>query len=100
MSLSWLGWVGGGVLLVAGGFLAAFVPVRRGHARERQIAWSAARAAIERATVSRDAAPVAVDEAEKLLARAELIAADRGGAGAARAAAGYAREADLLWRSA
>jgi len=100
VSLSGLVWVVGGAALVATGFLAAYLPARRRRARERAVAWSTARAAIDRAGVSRDAAQARVEEAERLLARAELIAADRGGVDAARAATDYARTADQLWRGA
>ncbi|WP_229706208.1 DUF6403 family protein [Micromonospora sonchi] len=44
------------------------------------MAWSTARAAIDSATVSRDATRARVPEAERLLARAEFLAAERGGA--------------------
>jgi hypothetical protein len=95
----WLTWLIGGLTLLAAGFAATLVPRWRAHEQGRRVAWSTARAAIDRAAVSRDAAPVRVVEAEQLLARAELIAGDRGGQRAARAAAGYAQRADRLWRA-
>ncbi|MEH0827959.1 MULTISPECIES: DUF6403 family protein [unclassified Micromonospora] len=99
MTASVLPWLGGGVVAVAAGFLAALLPRRRARAEGRRIAWSSARAAIHDATVSRDASPATVPEADRLLARAELLAAGRGGADAARAAAEHARRADELWRA-
>ncbi|GAA0726545.1 hypothetical protein Drose_12025 [Dactylosporangium roseum] len=100
MLSSWPVWLIGSILVVAAGFAAAFVPRRHARARDRRIAWSGARAAIDVATVSRDAAGTRVAEAEELLARAEAIAAGRGGRAAARTATGYARAADRLWRAA
>ncbi|WDZ83534.1 DUF6403 family protein [Micromonospora cathayae] len=91
-------WVGGGVLLVAAGFVTTLTPRWRARQRERRTAWSGARAAIDSATVSRDAAVRPVPEAERLLTRAELIAAGRGGSDAARTAAEHAARADRLWR--
>ncbi|MFI7546925.1 DUF6403 family protein [Actinoplanes sp. NPDC049599] len=97
---SWPIWVVGVGLLVGAGFAAVAVPRWRAGELHRRTAWSAARAAIGTAAVSRDACPVPVAEADQLLARAELIAAGRGGHAAARTAAGYARRADDLWRAA
>lgn len=94
----WLIWVSGGVLLVGAGFATALLPRWRAGEQERRVAWSAARAAIDSAAVSRDAATTRVPEAERLLARAELIAARRGGRAAARSAAEHAGRADRLWR--
>ncbi|WBB80584.1 DUF6403 family protein [Micromonospora sp. WMMD882] len=94
----WLTWVGGGVLIVAAGFVTAFAPRWRARERERRVAWSTARAAIDSAAVSRDAAGRPVAEAERLLSQAELIAARRGGSAAARTAAEHAERADRLWR--
>ncbi|ASW55573.1 DUF6403 family protein [Plantactinospora sp. KBS50] len=99
MTLFALTWLVGAVLLVAAGFLAVLLPRLRVRDGDRRVAWSGARAAIESATVSRDAAGAPLPEADRLLARAELLAAARGGADAARTAAGYARRADELWRS-
>ncbi|WP_344616217.1 DUF6403 family protein, partial [Dactylosporangium salmoneum] len=84
---AWPVWVVGGLLIVVAGFAAAFVPRWRAGARERAVAWSGARAAIGVASVSRDAAPRRLAEAEQLLARAGAIAAGRGGEAAAREAA-------------
>ena len=89
----------GGVLLVAAGLVATLLPGWRAREETRRTAWSTARAAIDSAAVSRDAAATRVPEAEQLLARAELIAGGRGGPVAARAAAEFARRADLLWRA-
>lgn len=100
MSPTWLSWLTGGVLLLVAGFATALLPRWRTSERRRRTAWSRARAAIDSATVSRDAAPARVAEAEQLLTRAELIAADHGGDTAARTATEYARQADRMWREA
>ena len=97
---SWPIWTVGAVLLVGAGFAAVAVPRLRAGRLHRRVAWSAARAAIGTAAVSRDACPVPVAEADQLLSRAELIAAHRGGRAAAQSAAEYARRADDLWRAA
>ena len=97
---SWPIWTVGVVALVAAGFAAVVAPRLRAGALQRRTAWSAARAAIGTAGVSRDACPVPVAEAEQLLSRAELIAARRGGPAAARSAAECAERADTLWREA
>jgi hypothetical protein len=96
----WPLWLIGCAALLGTGFAAAYLPHRRIREAGRRMAWSATDAAIRSATVSRDASPATVAEAEQLLARAESIAAGRGGRSAARAAAGYARRADALWRAA
>ena len=100
MSSSWWVWVVGVMVLFAAGAAATLVPRLRVAGVERRTAWSDAHAAIGTASVSRDAAPGAVPEAERLLARAEAVAARRGGRPAAETAAGYARQADRLWREA
>ena len=97
---SWPIWAVGAVLLVGAGFAAVAVPRLRAGELHRRTAWSTARAAIGTATVSRDACPVPVAEADQLLSRAELIAARRGGRAAARTAAECAQRADALWRAA
>jgi hypothetical protein len=97
---SWPIWLVGAVLLAGAGFAAVVVPRLRAREVHRRTAWSAARAAIGTAAVSRDACPVPVAEADRLLTRAELIAARRGGRAAAQSAAEYARRADNLWRAA
>ncbi|MFF5181600.1 DUF6403 family protein [Micromonospora sp. NPDC000316] len=99
MSHTLLVWLVGGVLLVGAGLATTVVPARRARDRKRQTAWSAARAAIDSAAVSRDAATSPVPAAEQLLARAELIAAGRGGVSAARTAEQHAQQADRLWRT-
>lgn len=99
MSSFWMIWLAGSVLLVASGVLSVMFPRYRLRAQLRQAAWSAARAAITVAEISRDAASGRSSEAEQLLAEAEAIAAAGGGRGAARAAARYARRADRLWRA-
>lgn len=96
----WLVWVIGVALLLAAGFVTAFVPRWRARAHARAVAWATVRVAIESARVSRDTAAVPVTKAEHLLARAEAIAANRGGLSAATAAAGYAQRARDLWRAA
>ena len=96
----WLIWLIGIVLVFLAGFGAVLLPRRRADAADRRTAWSAARAAIDTAAVSRDAAAGRVAEADQLLARAESLAADRGGRAAAETAADCARRADRLWRSA
>jgi hypothetical protein len=97
-----IGWVWpiGIAVLVIAGFAAALLPRRRQRLEASRTAWSSARTAIETAGISRDAAPVAVPEAEQLLLQAELIAARRGEAAAAQSAADHARRADRLWRAA
>lgn len=96
---SWLVWCGGGAVLLVAGFAAAMLPRHRARQQDRRIAWSTARAAIDAAEVSRDAAPRLVAEAEQLLTRAQALATDRGGPTAAHAATDYARRADQLWRA-
>ncbi|WP_320066734.1 DUF6403 family protein [Micromonospora sp. RTGN7] len=91
-------WLAGGLLLVGAGFVTTLLPRWRARDRARRTAWSTARAEIDGAAVSRDAAATRVPEAERLLNRAELIAAGRGGPAAAREAAEHARRADRLWR--
>ena len=93
-------WLIGIALAFAAGFATVLVPRRRASALDRRTAWSAARAAIDTAAVSRDAAPARVAEAEQLLARAESIAAGHGGRAAADQAADCAQRADRLWRAA
>jgi hypothetical protein len=93
-------WVVGVVLLVAAGFAAAYLPRTRARALRQRTAWSAARAAIASAALSRDAAPEDVPEAEDLFARAELLAAHGGGVAAADEAADCAARADRLWQEA
>lgn len=100
MTSSWPVWLIGFVVLVVAGFVATYVPRRRARRYTGKLEWSQARTAIDVATVSRDAAPVRVTEADELLARAESIAREHGGPDAARAAAGYAQQADRLWRTA
>lgn len=100
MSLPWLLWPTGLLALVAAGFGTALLPRWLAPRRGRLIAWSDARAAIDQAAVSRDAAAWRVAEAEDLLTRAELIAGDHGGRAAARQATDLARRADALWRAA
>ena len=90
----WL-WVVGVVLLVAAGFGAVYLPRTRSRSLRRRTAWSAARAAITSATISRDAAPHDVARADELLARAESLT---GGLAAAQEAADCATEADRLYR--
>jgi hypothetical protein len=94
----WWIWPAGAAVLVAAGFAGVAVPRWRAARLHRRTAWSRARAAIEVATVSRDAAG-RDPHAEELLHRAELIVAGGGGAHAADEAAGLAREADRRWRA-
>ncbi|WP_432899638.1 DUF6403 family protein [Micromonospora matsumotoense] len=98
MAHPYLFWLAGAALLVGAGVLTALLPHRRAREEQRRTARSAARAAIDSAAVSRDAARGRVPEAERLLTRAESLVGGRGGADAARAAAGHARQADRLWR--
>ncbi|MEU8639749.1 DUF6403 family protein [Amycolatopsis sp. NPDC048633] len=93
-------WVLAAVVIAVAGCGAVAVPRLRDRDLRRRTAWSAARAAIESATVSRDAAAGTRPEAEQLLARAETIAAAHGGPRAARAAEDHARRADALWQEA
>ncbi len=98
--MTWLIWVAGAVVLVAAGFGAAYLPRTRARDLRRRSAWSTARAAVDSAGVSRDAARRPVAEADDLYARAELLVASRGGAAAAAEAADCAARADRLWRAA
>jgi hypothetical protein len=93
-------WVVGVALLVAAGFAATFVPRARSRDRGRRTAWSAARAAIDSAAISRDAVLRDVPAAAELFTRAELLAAGGGGTAAAREAADCAERADRMWREA
>jgi hypothetical protein len=97
--VGWVLWVVGVVALVAAGFAVTYLPRARVRGLRRRTAWSAARAAIDSASVSRDAAPD-VPEADELLTRAELLAAHRGGVAAAEEAADCAARADRLYREA
>jgi hypothetical protein len=94
----WL-WVVGVVLLVAAGFVVTYLPRVRTRHLDRRTAWSAARAAIDSATISRDAASD-VPKADELLTRAELLAAQRGGVAAAEEAADCATKAGRLYQEA
>ncbi|WFE67288.1 DUF6403 family protein [Micromonospora sp. WMMD714] len=98
MAHPYLFWLAGAVLLVAAGVVTTLLPHHRARTEQRRTAWSTARAAIDSAAVSRDAAPGRVPEAERLFARAESLAGARGGPDAAREAAEHARRADRLWR--
>ena len=98
--MSWLIWLVGAAVLLAAGFGVAFVPWWRAHDVRKRTAWSRARAAVDSASVSRDACRASVLEAERLFARAEAIAADRGGVRAAGMVADLAERADRLWREA
>jgi hypothetical protein len=88
------------VLLAAAGFGVTYLPRVRARNLQRRTGWSAARAAIDSATVSRDAAPRDVARADELLARAELLVAARGGVAAAEEATDCATWADRLWQEA
>src|SRR5690349_6363854 len=98
--MTWLVWVLGAAVIAAAGFGVVAVPWWRDRDLRRRTAWSAARAAIDSAAVSRDAAAAPLLEAEQLLTRAETIAAGHGGERAARSAEDHARRADALWRAA
>jgi hypothetical protein len=98
--VSWLVWVVGVLVLVGAGFAVTYLPRARARDGHRRTAWSAARAAIDSATVSRDALPDALPHADELLTRAEWLAASRGGVDAAEEAADCAARADRLYREA
>lgn len=100
MSTSWPVWLIGCAVLLLAGLATALVPRWRARGQTRESAWLTAHAAIDSATVSRDAATVRSVEAEQLLARAEAISSGRGGPSAALEAASLARRADRLWRAA
>jgi hypothetical protein len=100
VGLSWLAWVLGVALLAAAGFGVTYLPRARARNLERRTAWSAARAAIDSATVSRDAAPHDVASADDLLARAKSLVSTQGGVAAAEEATDCATRADRLWREA
>src|SRR3954469_887680 len=89
--MTWLVWVLGAAVIAAAGVGVVAWPWWRDRDLRRRTAWSAARAAVDSAAVSRDAASSSQLEAEQLLARAETIAAAHGGTRAARTAAGHAR---------
>lgn len=95
----WL-WVVGVVLSVVAGFVVTYVPWARARSLGQRTAWSAAHAAIDRATVSRDATSGDLPVADGLLARARSLAAHHGGVAAAREAAECAARADGLYREA
>jgi len=98
--VSWVIWLAGALLLVGAGFATAYVPRRRAADLRARVAWSTARAAIDSATISRDACRADLPEADDLLHRAESLASASGGADAADEAAECARRADRLWRAA
>ncbi|MEA5361067.1 DUF6403 family protein [Amycolatopsis sp., V23-08] len=98
--MTWLVWVLGVVVIAAAGFGVVAVPRWRERDLRTRTAWSAARAAIDSAAVSRDAATAPLPEAEQLLARAETIAAAHGGPRAAETARDHAVRADALWQAA
>ncbi|WP_033288192.1 DUF6403 family protein [Amycolatopsis jejuensis] len=100
MTSSWPIWVLAALVLVAAGVAAVAIPRWRDRQLQVRTAWSAARAAVESATVSRDAAAARQPEAEQLLARAETLVASHGGTRAAKAALAQAQQADELWRAA
>ena len=95
---SWFIWPAGVLLLLGAGFAVGLLPALRHHRARRVGAWTAARAAMESAAISRDAAAEPVPAAEELLHRAELIIASGGGEPAAATATEYARRADRMWR--
>lgn len=97
--MGWVLWVVGVVLLVAAGFVVTYLPRARTRSLRHRTAWSAAHAAIDSATISRDAAPDR-PEADEFLTRAQLLAAHRGGVAAAKEAADCATEADRRYREA
>jgi hypothetical protein len=98
--MTWLIWLVAAAVLLAAGFGVAFLPWWRAHDLRKRTAWSRARAAVDSASVSRDACRGAVPEAERLFARAESIAGERGGVKAAGMVADLAERADRLWREA
>jgi hypothetical protein len=100
VSSSWPVWLIGCVVLLVAGLATALVPRWRARKQVREAGWLAAHAAIDSATVSRDAATTRSVEAEQMLARAEAISSGRGGRAAAHEAASLARRADQLWRAA
>jgi hypothetical protein len=95
----WL-WVVGVVLLVAAGFVVTYVPRARARDLRRRTAWSAAHAAIDSATVSRDGVTRDLPVANELLTRAQLLAAHHGGLAAAQEAADCAAKADRIYQEA
>lgn len=98
--MTWLIWLTGAAVLVAAGFGAAYLPRLRARDLRRRTAWSAARAAVDSAAISRDAARRPVPAADELYTRAELLVAGGGGVDAAAEAEGCAVRADRLWREA
>lgn len=98
--MTWVVWVVAAVVVAVAGAGVVAVPRLRDRDLRRRTAWSAARAAIDSAAVSRDAATTSQPEAEQLLARAETLAAAHGGPRAAESAHDHAVRADALWRAA
>lgn len=98
--MTWVVWVLAAVVIAVAGAGVVAWPWWRDRDLRRRTAWSAARAAIDSAAVSRDAAAGPLPEAEQALTRAETIAAAHGGERAARAARDHARRADALWQAA
>ncbi len=100
MSSNWPIWLIGCIVLLGAGFATALIPRYRARTYTQKNAWSAAHAAIDSATISRDASTIRIPEAEQLLSRAEGISAARGGRDAARTATEYAERANRLWQAA
>ena len=98
--MTWVVWVLAAVVVAIAGAGVVAVPRLRDRDLRRRTAWSAARAAIDSAAVSRAAATAPQAEAEQLLAQAETIAAAHGGPRAAKTAHDNAVRADELWRAA
>lgn len=98
--MTWLVWVLAAVVLAAAGYAVVALPRRRERRAQLRTAWTAAHAALERASISRDAVSGELPEAEQLLARATALAAEGGGAHAAEAVREQARRADKLWQEA
>jgi hypothetical protein len=98
--MTWWVWVAAAVVLVGAGYAVVALPRLRERKTRLRTAWAAARAALERAAISRDAASGEHPEAEQLLARATALAAEGGGPGAAETVREQARHADKLWQEA
>ncbi|WP_020665094.1 DUF6403 family protein [Amycolatopsis benzoatilytica] len=98
--MTWWIWVLAAAVLMAAGYAVVALPRQRERKAQLRTAWAAAHAALERASISRDAAPGEHLEAEQLLARATALAAEAGGPRAAQTVREQARRADRLWQEA
>ncbi|MBE7161972.1 MAG: hypothetical protein INR72_12065 [Williamsia herbipolensis] len=95
--MQWWVWAIALVVLVGAGLGLGWTRTRRPAQERTHTAWADARAALESARISRDAADP-LPEAERLLDRAEVLASHRGGRRAATTVQRLASDADRLFR--